>query len=236
MPDDAPDRLKAALSFSYSYAAATEAPSKQTATGRKGRVKDEEAAEDTQETLDRIHRTWRRPSFLDKEMTPLTYGNAMHQCLQFICYKNCGSTAAVQEEVARLVREGFLTAEQGGMVSCADIANFFETEEGQLLRTGAEHIREFKFSILDDASNYGVALEGEQVLLQGVVDCALLGEDGITVIDFKTDRVTENTLGQTVEQYRLQVQTYAEALSRIYKMPIKAKKLYFFRLNRFVDV
>ena len=54
--------------------------------------------------------------------------------------------------------------------------------------------------------------------------------------DFKTDGVTEATLLDAVERYRLQVQTYGEALSRIYEMPIKARYLYFFRLNRFVEV
>ena len=74
------------------------------------------------------------------------------------------------------------------------------------------------------------------MLLQGVVDCALLEEDGITVVDFKTDNVTEETLPAVTERYRPQVQTYGEALSRIYEMPIKAKYLYFFRLDRFVEV
>ena len=68
------------------------------------------------------------------------------------------------------------------------------------------------------------------------MDCALLEEDGILVLDFKTDHVTEDTLTRTAEEYSLQVQTYAEALSRIYRMPVKGKYLYFFRLNRFVQV
>ena len=74
------------------------------------------------------------------------------------------------------------------------------------------------------------------MLLQGVVDCALLEDDGITVIDFKTDNITEQTLPQTVDRYRPQVRTYGEALSRIYEMPIKAQYLYFFRLDRFVQI
>ena len=55
-------------------------------------------------------------------------------------------------------------------------------------------------------------------------------------IDFKTDRVTENTVDAAGERYRTQVETYAEAMSRIFEMPVKAKKLYFFRLKRFLDV
>ena len=91
----------------------------------------------------------------------------------------------------------------------------------------------YKFSILDDGEKYGSGLEGERVLLQGVVDCALLEPDGITVLDFKTDRVTEETLPQVAARYRLQLETYAEALARIFQQPIKAKYLYFFHLNRF---
>ena len=94
-------------------------------------------------------------------------------------------------------------------------------------------LREFKFSILDDAADYGEGLEGEQVLLQGVVDCALLEPDGITVVDFKTDYVTDDTVDSVTDHYAPQVQTYAEALSRIYKLPVKAKALYFFRIGQF---
>ena len=64
----------------------------------------------------------------------------------------------------------------------------------------------------------------------------MLEDDGITVIDFKTDYVTEKTLPDVVERYRAQVQTYANALAQIYEQTIKAQYLYFFRLNRFVSI
>ena len=236
MPQDAPERLREALAFSYAHTPATRTPSKQTATGRKGRVKDEEAAEDTREEPKLIRRAWRRPRFLEAQVGGKTYGSVMHAAMQFIRYESCGSEAEVKAEILRLVAEGFLTEEQGNLVNCQDIASFFATEEGQKLRSGAPHLREFKFSILDSGSHYGEGLEGEQVLLQGVVDCALLEADGITVVDFKTDSVTEESLPKTVERYRSQVDTYGDALSRIYEMPIKAKYLYFFRLERFVEL
>ena len=74
------------------------------------------------------------------------------------------------------------------------------------------------------------------MLLQGVVDCAILEADGITVLDFKTDFVTDDTVDARADYYRPQVMAYAEALSRIYEMPVKASYLYFFRMNRFVEV
>ena len=89
---------------------------------------------------------------------------------------------------------------------------------------------------MDRGERYGEGLEGEQVLLQGVVDCALLEEDGITVLDFKTDYVTEDTVMQRAESYRIQVETYADALSRIFEKPVKEKVLYFFRLSKFIEL
>ena len=90
--------------------------------------------------------------------------------------------------------------------------------------------------MLDDSASYSQEVCGEKILLQGVVDCAIIEPDGITVLDYKTDYVTEETLGTVVEQYTPQVRAYGKALSRIYKMPIKTMFLYFFRMNRFVEV
>ena len=233
-----PDHLEAlrkSLAFRYSWMAATQAPSKQTATDRKGRFKDAEVAEDTWEPRQTV-RNWRIPSFLSDAVEGKRYGNAIHAAMQFIRYENCGTLEGVQQEVRRMAEEGFLTEEQAELVNCRKLHGFFATDLGRKLRTGTEYLREFKFSILDDAGQYGAGLDGEQVLLQGVVDCALIEGDGITILDFKTDRVTEETLDAAVGRYLPQLQTYGEALSRIYEMPVKAMYLYFFRLDRLVEV
>jgi ATP-dependent helicase/nuclease subunit A len=233
IPQGAVEKIGNALRFRYDHMAATIAPSKQTATGRKGRVKDAEAAEDTQEAPVKI-RTFRRPSFLEQMQRGKEYGNAIHNAMQFIRYENCGSVDAVREEVSRLVEKGFLTEEQGSIVNCEKIARFFESPFGRQLRDGTPYIREFKFSILDEGENFDPSLKGEKILLQGVVDCALLEADGITVVDFKTDKVTESTLQERATQYRPQVLAYADALHRIYQKPIKQTLLYFFHLGKLV--
>lgn len=235
LPDGVAEELEKELAFRYAHMGATMAPSKQTATGRKGRAKDEEAAENAEEPKHPV-RTWRRPTFHTHEAKGKAYGTAIHAALQYIRYEVCENESAVSREIARLVEEGFLPKEQGAMVNCGMIARFFETDLGRKLREGTPCLREFKFSILDDGCHYGEGLEGEQVLLQGVVDCALLEDDGITILDFKTDHVTEDTIGAVTERYRPQVEAYGEALGRIYEKPIKGKYLYFFRLNRFVAI
>ena len=233
LPEGSQEKLRKALEFSYGHWEATRAPSKQTATDRKGRQKDAEAAEQTKPDP-YYPKTWRRPAFADHDANAVALGSAVHAAMQYIRYEACGCTEEIRAEVDRLVQEGFLTERQKAMIDCSMLASFFASPVGRKLRSGGQILREFKFSILDDGENYGEGLEGEQVLLQGVVDCAFLEEDGIIIVDFKTDRVTEATLPQLTQRYRLQVQTYAHALSRIYQMPVKAKCLYFFRLDRFV--
>jgi ATP-dependent helicase/nuclease subunit A len=235
MPVGALEKIEASLGYVYHHEAATRTPSKQTATQRKGRHKDAEAAEQADEPKLPV-RSWRKPKFLEEAPQGKEYGSAIHAVMQYIRYEVCESRDAVRSEVTRLVEQGFLTQQQGQLANCAAIGAFFDSEIGRKLRSGVDHIREFKFSILDDAAGYGDGLEGEQVLLQGVVDCALLEDDGITVVDFKTDYVTEETLSDVVERYRGQVQTYANALEQIFEQTVKEQYLYFFRLNRFVSV
>ncbi len=227
--------LKQSLGFVYPHLQATGAPSKQTATQQKGRTKDQEAAEETPEPKT-VSRAWRKPSFKEKRRSGTEYGNAVHLALRYVNYAACDSAEGIRQEMERLVKAGTLTAEQAGMLDCETMAAFFASELGTKLRLGADHIREFKFSVLDDGSYYNEALVGEEVLLQGVVDCAMIEEDGITVIDFKTDRVTEAGLDALVDRYEPQVRTYARALERIYCKPVKRTWLYFFSCNRFVPV
>ena len=80
------------------------------------------------------------------------------------------------------------------------------------------------------------SLVGEQILMQGVVDCAMVDDDGIVIIDFKTDHVIDGELQKSVDRCSGQVDAYARALSRIYQRPVKEKWLYFFSIGEFVGV
>jgi len=233
LPNSVLKKLQDSLAFAYPYSAATVSPSKQTATGKKGRDKDAEAAEDAP-AVEKMPISWRKPTA--GRSSGKEIGNAVHTLMQHVRFKVCTDEISVAKELKRLIEEGFLTREQGEHIDCMKIAAFFTSESGCKLRNAPEVIREFKFSILDDGTRYDPALEGENVLLQGVVDCAMIEDDGVTVIDFKTDYVTEDTVMSRARHYAPQVQAYAQALERIYQKPIKEASLYFFHLDRFVNV
>jgi ATP-dependent helicase/nuclease subunit A len=228
-------QIREGLAFRYSHLAATAAPSKQTATQRKGRVKDEEAAEDTQ-MPPKTWRSWRKPSFVSGQATAVDAGNAVHAFMQYLRYEACEGEIGVRQELNRLVAQQYLSEEQAALINCRQIAAFFDTPLGQKLRQSENVLREFKFSILDKGENFDPKLSQEEILLQGVVDCALVEEDGIILVDFKTDKVTEENVEERAVQYRPQVLAYADAMARIYQKPVKEVFLYFFHLGKFVSV
>lgn len=236
--DEFYQRMRTGLNFKYPHVQATQAPSKQTATQRKGRIKDQEAAENAQEPRP-YYRTWRQPSFVNSASgtnEPFNYGNVIHKILEYVDYHNCVTLEGLNEQLNELLAQGNLTAEQAQCVDRTALVSFFQSPIGQQLRNAEKVLREFKFSILDNGSSFGAGLDEEQILLQGVVDCAVFEADGITVIDFKTDRIAETGIHSAVQNYRYQVEAYADALTRIFEMPIKHKFLYFFHLNQCIEI
>ena len=234
MPDIS-EQLQKSLEFLYPHRMATTAPSKQTATQLKGRNVDYEAAEATQQPRIDMH-IWRTPSFVGETVQGRMYGTTMHTVMQYLRLDRCEGYAGISEEIRRLAAEGYISEDQAAIVNVNHIDAFFQTDIGSRFRNAKQLLREFKFSVLDDAEKYNVDVSDEQVLLQGVVDCAIIDDDGITIVDFKTDQVNNENLQTTVERYRAQICVYADALSRIYQLPIKDKYLYFFELNRLVKI
>ena len=233
LPSYAAKNLSASLGFRYRFDAATRTPSKQTATQRKGRLKDQEVAENAPQPRS-VAFKWRRPSFIQRESDGRETGNAMHAAMQHISFAQCSSLRTITDEVRRLGNDGVLSPEQTALVDCNQLTAFFLTDLGRRICNGDNVLREFKFSILEDADPDDPTMTDEKILLQGVVDCALIEADGITIVDFKTDRVSPDSVYAVAERYRRQVEIYASAMERIFKLPIKGKALYFFSTGDYV--
>ena len=77
-------------------------------------------------------------------------------------------------------------------------------------------------------------MDYEGVLVQGIIDVFWLENDKIVLLDYKTDRVDSAT--RLRDMYKEQLDLYAEALERIFRLPVKEKYLYSFRLNQAIEV
>ncbi len=224
------------LSWHYPWAGLANIPSKLTATQLKGRFRDEEAAEDA--AVARRPIAFRKPDFAGKEepLTPAEAGTALHLFMQLCDPEKAATIQGGGEELARLVEKGCMTQQQGKACDVRRAAAFFRSELGRQARSqGME--REFKFSLLSDgAQYYGEQARGEQVLLQGVVDLWFCTLEGITVVDFKTDRVAKGQEAQRAEEYRKQLEVYTTALGQITGMPVAHRYLWFFQTDSAVEL
>lgn len=231
------DRLSGALPGEYAHQAATLAPSKVTATELKGRELDQEAAQGAYQPGAGTSGRWQMPNFSPKKaLDSRSFGVATHLAMQFIRYEACTTAQGVEQELDRLKERAFLTPEQAEAVNRKWILDFFSTDLGRRLSTQREVLREFKFSVLEDGTLLSSRLAGEQLLLQGVVDCCLMEEDGMTILDFKTDRVKPGGEEAMVRRYAPQLQAYGRALGKIFKKPVKKLLLYFFRTGALREV
>ena len=227
-------QVEQSAGFHYAHEAATRLPSKLTATQLKGRFLDAEAAE--QAPAEPQRRPWRTPQFLqDRPLTGREKGSATHLFMQFVRYEACTDEPGVRAELQRLQAQKFLTPRQAEAVDVQKILRLFSSPLGKTLLSAKTLRREFKFSILTDAEAYSPEAAGEQVMLQGVVDCFWQEPDGIVILDFKTDYI-DGDLQQKAERYAPQLHAYAAALSRIFQTPVKKTILYFFSANQPIEI
>lgn len=81
------------------------------------------------------------------------------------------------------------------------------------------------------------AAAGEEILLQGVVDCCFETADGLTVVDFKTDRVfSALEVRQRAEHYRPQLEAYSRALERVLEKKVVRRALYFLAAGETMEI
>ena len=228
--------LRRRLDWQYPAGWAAQLPSKLTASALQGTaLPDPDARDISPESRRRADP--RRPVLGgERPLTGAERGTAVHMVLQFIDYAKCGSLEGIRGEIARLRELGHLTEQQAAAADPALIWRFFASETGRRVLAAEQVWRELRFSLLVGAEEFFPVPAGEQVLLQGVVDCCIREGSALTVIDYKTDYVTADTLSDKVTEYAPQLRSYAGALERILGLPVREGVLVFLRTGEAVRV
>ena len=180
------------------------------------------------------------------ELTATERGTAHHSFMELVEVTRTGTLAELRAEGARMVEHGLLRAAEAEALNWAGIAGFWASELGEAVRRNAARVqRELPFTArVDGADLAALGLHppgpplpaGEFVVIQGVVDLALILPDEIRLVDFKTDRVSDGDLRAKARAYEPQLGLYARALERIYYRPVRRKWLYFLESGRAVEV
>ncbi|MFZ5975034.1 MAG: helicase-exonuclease AddAB subunit AddA [Bacillota bacterium] len=160
-------------------------------------------------------------------------GTAMHIALQHMNLHAALNEKSVLDQLKSMVMLGLLTKEQADIIDAGALFAFASSSLGRRMANARTVRREWPFTLQMGA---GEVMEGapagDTLLVQGVMD-ACFEEDGAWVlIDFKTDRVEEQTLELSAEKHAVQLDFYARALETLTSMPVKERWVYLLRANR----
>ena len=186
-------------------------------------------------------------------------GTAMHRVME--CY-DFASGIAPHEQIAQMLSNGSITEETKELVKIPMIERFLESELGARMRAAQQagrlyrekafvmgftqtELAEFGFGERKEKSETDESADGrcddeDLTLIQGIIDVFWEEDDGLVVLDYKTDRV--DTAGELAGRYAAQLVLYGEALERLYQkgdareVRVKERLLYSFRLGQIVQV
>lgn len=186
-------------------------------------------------------------------------GTAMHRVME--CY-DFASGIVPREQIAQMLSNGSITEETKALVKLPMIERFLESELGVRMRAAQQagrlyrekafvmgftqkELAEFGFGERKENSETDEAADGrcddeDLTLIQGIIDVFWEEDDGLVVLDYKTDRV--DTAGELAGRYAAQLVLYGEALERLYQkgdareVRVKERLLYSFRLGQIVQV
>lgn len=156
-------------------------------------------------------------------------GDSYHHALAFYDYS---------KDISQLSE--FLSQEEYGLLNQEKLKKFLDSPLGQLFAKAYKEnslyreqhfMQEVEYEKLfpeDGGDNV------EKVILQGIIDAFIMEEEGIILVDYKTDRVKDGE--ELRNRYQKQIDLYSEALEQILGKKVKRRVLYSFSLGEEVDL
>ncbi|MEQ8201131.1 MAG: helicase-exonuclease AddAB subunit AddA [Syntrophomonadaceae bacterium] len=236
------DRIWSRLDWAYPHAAAIDIPSKIAVSQVNNLVPVPKllAAGYPSEALP----VFREPRFMaavgrgEAVLSGAARGVILHTVMQHLDFKRAKTLADIELQVEGLVKRELLLPEEAAAVDRGKILKFLASPLGQRVLAADRIEREVPFNLLCDAAEIfpDLALGGEQLLLQGVIDLYFREGDQLVLVDYKSDRVTPYNKEALISGYRVQLKLYKTALKKILGQPVKASYLYLFDIDEAVPL
>lgn len=184
----------------------------------------------------------------DKELTAAEIGTAHHRFLELIDLTRECDVASLATQADALVASGYLSAAERRALNMEAVARLWSLDLGSEIRQNAGHVhRELAFNarfspeeiahltgkVAPTAESFPwITSEEDHMVVQGVVDLAVILDREIWLLDYKTDRVTPESLRDKVRSYGPQLELYRLSLERIYRKPVTRMWLYFLAIGQ----
>lgn len=188
-----------------------------------------------------------KPKFLKEEkgLSAAERGTVIHYVMQRLNYDRVSTISEIKAQIEEMVLDNSLTEKEASTVWYKKIYNFFNSNLGKrLLKAYKDErlvSRELPFFTELSSVEYKPELNkdvyiDEKIRLQGIIDCFFEEEDGIVLLDYKTDYVEEEKVDEIIERYRAQLKYYKDALEKITEKRVKESYLYLFGIDKEIKV
>ena len=158
-------------------------------------------------------------------------GTALHKALQYITPASDQTTATLRREIDAFVRQGLLSREEAKLVYVPVLAAFCQSDIGRRMAESPELHREYPFTVLLAGGDPLPETEtGEQILIQGVIDCLFREDDAWILVDYKSDRL--ETADAFRSRYAVQLTLYKRAVEQITHRPVEETYIYSLHLQQ----
>lgn len=180
----------------------------------------------------RFMETGPKPAPEEDALTGARLGTVYHKIMECLEWRKGILREEAEQMLEELVRKGRITEEE---LAAADTGKIWQFLSGSLAGRMANGTlkKEQPFVMGVEAREVIPDTDSrELVLIQGIIDAFFREEDGLVVVDYKTDRVSSPDGAEVLKQrYRRQLELYARALSQITGYPVKECYLYSFALG-----
>ena len=226
--EDVKDQIEKQFSYIYPYRESRNQKLKFTVSELKKLVYEEEVMEQGGELLYKETEVVPLlPRFLQEEekLKGALRGTAYHRLLELLDFTKEYTYASLKGEIEGLCNSKKMEKEATQCISVEDMLTFLKSRTGKRMLECARKGTLFK----EQPFVLGMDIDGELVLVQGIIDVYFEEEDGLVVLDYKTDRVSR--ANELVEKYHAQLEYYAKALEQLTHKKVKEKIIYSFTLK-----
>ena len=160
-------------------------------------------------------------------------GTAYHRVLELLDFTTAVSLKDVQNQIQEMVTSGKISEENARMVRPGEIWKFVQTKTGKRMtraQSKRQCHREQQFVMGVPAREMHMGDSDELVLIQGIIDVWLEEEDGMVLIDYKTDHVSDGEI--LVKRYKVQLDYYQRALEQMTGKRVKERIIYSLALQK----
>ncbi|MBQ4473267.1 MAG: helicase-exonuclease AddAB subunit AddA [Lachnospiraceae bacterium] len=179
-----------------------------------------------------LPRFMREDEEADEEIRGAALGTVYHKIFEVLTWTEDMTREEMDAALDAIVSQGFLSAEELAAVKPYRIWKFVSSDLAKRMARGHVHKEQpFVMGVPAEEILPGCG-SSEMVMVQGIIDAFFEEEDGLVVVDYKTDRVPEHGGEDYLrEKYHRQLELYAEALEKATGKPVKECIIYSVRLG-----